>query len=58
MKKETTDDELEVGVHIAAEFVAAGDGRLAPARPCEKHAAYNSDYCPRCGTAAVIGGRS
>lgn len=40
------------------EFVAAGDGRLAPARPCEKHPAYNSDYCPRCGTAAVIGGRS
>lgn len=23
---------------------------------CEKHPAYEADYCPGCGTAQVIGG--
>ena len=28
----------------------------APAGRCSTHPAYESDYCPACGTARVIGG--
>lgn len=29
---------------------------LAKPERCEKHRAYDADYCPVCGTARVIGG--